>query len=164
MSQKPVTTTIQVSVNRVDSKQTRSVLLDINEEEKSTVRWRMSRETGYTGLPVLHRLYPMYGFLYDESTVYDEMHTISLNAVKNVLLDLLDDVANGFDWSIVDDQLDHIPWPNGMFLSNFHYNCCLIFFKICNRVSIGYCSLGLYCVHAVSVQLQFKLLLTNKLI
>ena len=63
----------------------------------------MLRDTGYTGLSVLHRLYPLYGFL------YDEMHTISLNVVKNALLDLLDDEANGIDWSIVDDRLDHIP-------------------------------------------------------
>lgn len=86
----------------------------------------MSRDTGYTGLSVLHRLYPLYGFLYDESIVYDEMHTISLNVVKTALLDLLDDDANGIDWSVVDDRLDHIPWPSGMFLSNFHY-CCFIF-------------------------------------
>ena len=74
----------------------------------------MSRDTGYTGLSILHRLYPLYGFLYDESTVYDEMHTISLNVVKNALLDLRIDGRNGIDWSKVDDRLNQIPWPSGM--------------------------------------------------
>ena len=87
---------------------------EIDEEERSTVRQRMSRDTGYTGLSILHRLYPLYGFLYDESTVYDEMHTISLNVVKNALLDLRIDSRNGIDWSKVDDRLNQIPWPSGM--------------------------------------------------
>ena len=80
----------------------------------------MSRDTGYTGLSILHRLYPLYGFLYDESTVYDEMHTISLNVVKNALLDLRVDDRNGIDWSKVDGRLNQIPWPSGMFVPNAH--------------------------------------------
>ena len=97
----------------------------IDEEETSTVRQRMSRDTGYTGLSILHRLYSLYGFLYDKSSVYDEMHTISLNLVKNALLDLINDDTNGIDWSIVDSGLDNIPWPSGKFLlSNLNNYCC----------------------------------------
>lgn len=96
---------------------------EIDEEERSTVRQRMSRDTGYTGLSILHRLYPLYGFLYDESTVYDEMHTISLNVVKNALSDLRVDSTNGIDWSKVDDRLNQIPWPSGMFIPNVHSFC-----------------------------------------
>lgn len=97
----------------------------IDEEERSTVRQRMSRDTGYTGLSILHRLYSLYGFLYDKSSVYDEMHTISLNLVKNALLDLINDDTNGIDWSIVDSGLDNIPWPSGKFLlSNLNNYCC----------------------------------------
>ena len=106
----------------------RDQIRDINEEERSTVRQRMSRDTGCTGLSVLQRLFPLYGFLYDESTVYDEMHTISLNLVKNALLDLRDDDSNGIDWSVVDDRLDHTSRPSGMFLSNFHCFCFVCFF------------------------------------
>ena len=80
----------------------------------------MSRDTGYTGLSILHRLYPLYGFLYDESTVFDEMHTISLNVVKNALLDLRVDDRNGIDWSKVDGRLNQIPWSRGMFVPNAH--------------------------------------------
>lgn len=84
----------------------------------------MSRDTGYTGLSILHRLYPLYGFLYDKSTIYDEMHTISLNLVKNALLDLIKDDTNGIDWSIVNSHLDNIPWPSGKFLLSNLNNYC----------------------------------------
>ena len=53
---------------------------------------------------------------------------MSLNVVKNALLDLLDDDTNGIDWPVVDDRLDHIPWPSGMFLSNFQF-IVVLFFK-----------------------------------
>ena len=97
----------------------------IDEEERSTVRQRMSRDTGYTGLSILHRLYSLYGFLYDKSSVYDEMHTISLNLGKNALLDLINDDTNSINWSIVDSGLDNIPWPSGKFLlSNLNNYCC----------------------------------------
>ena len=49
------------------------------------------------------------------------MHTISLNLVKNALLDLIDDDTNGINWSIVDDRLDHMPWPSGKFLPSCLY-------------------------------------------
>ena len=101
-----------------------NTIREIDEEERSTVRQRMSRDTGYTGLSILHRLYPLYGFLYDESTVYDEMHTISLNVVKNALLDLRIDSRNGIDWSKVDDRLNQIPSPSGMLvIPNVHSFC-----------------------------------------
>lgn len=97
----------------------------IDEEERSTVRQRMSRDTGYTGLSILHRLCSLYGFLYDKSSVYDEMHTISLNLGKNALLDLINDDTNSINWSIVDSGLDNIPWPSGKFLlSNLNNYCC----------------------------------------
>ena len=67
----------------------------------------MSRDSGYTGLSLLHRLFPLYGFLYDEHTVYDEMYTISLNVVKNALLDLREDEDDVIDWPLVDKRLTH---------------------------------------------------------
>ena len=53
------------------------------EEERITVRQKQARESGYTGLSILHRLHALYGFEYDCHMVYDELHGISLNAVKN---------------------------------------------------------------------------------
>ena len=65
--------------------------------------------------------------------LYDEMHTISLNVVKNALLDLRGGDTSDVDWCIIDDRLDHIPWPSGKLLPILH--CCLSVFT-CNRVSV----------------------------
>lgn len=57
------TTTTQTSVHRVDFQQKKKSVLEkldtireIDEEERSIVRQRISRDTGYTGLSILHRL------------------------------------------------------------------------------------------------------------
>ena len=36
---------------------------EISEEGRPTVRQRLSRESGYTGLSILHRLNELYGFV-----------------------------------------------------------------------------------------------------
>ena len=90
------------------------LLKEIEEEERTTVRQKKATDCGYTGLSVLHRLYPLYGFLYDEHIVFDEMHTVSLNIVKHALQDLMEDEENTIDWAIVDQRLNAIPWPKGM--------------------------------------------------
>ena len=126
MSQRAVTIATQISINRVDSQQMRRMLLtNLTKYMPLTRRKGLQSGKGYTGLSILHRLYSLYGFLYDKSSVYDEMHTISLNLVKNALLDLINDDINGIDWSIVDSGLDNIPWPSGKFLlSNLNNYCC----------------------------------------
>ncbi|CAB4011520.1 Hypothetical predicted protein [Paramuricea clavata] len=81
------------------------LLKEIEEEERITVRWKKATNCGYTGLSVLHRLYALYGFLYDEHIVFDEMHTVSLNIVKHALQDLMADEDNAIDWQVVDQRL-----------------------------------------------------------
>ena len=61
------------------------LLHKIASEERISVRQQLSKESGYTGLSILHRLYYLYGFLYDRDLVFDEMHTVHLNLVKNAL-------------------------------------------------------------------------------
>lgn len=52
------------------------LLKEIEEEERVTIREQRSKECGYTGLSILHRLWPLYGFRYDKDLVFDEMHTV----------------------------------------------------------------------------------------
>ena len=88
-------------------------LKDIEEEERSTVKKEKAKESGYTGLSILHRLYPLYGFLYDKDLVFDEMHVIPLNVIKHHLQLLLDREIHdfdGIDWAEVDAQLTAFPW------------------------------------------------------
>ena len=72
----------------------------------------MAKDSGYTGLSILHRLYPLYEFLYDDHIVYDEMNTVSLNLVKAALTDLLNDEDSGLDWTVVNHRHNSIPWTH----------------------------------------------------
>ena len=74
------------------------------------MRQQLSKESGYTGLSLLHRLYYLYGFLYDRHLVYDEMHTIHLNIVKNTIQDLKGDEDNVVNWATLDEHLNSFPW------------------------------------------------------
>lgn len=55
----------------------------LEEEERPTYFQGMSRDSGLLGLSVLHRLYPLYGFDVLRDTVFDAMHLLPLNVVKN---------------------------------------------------------------------------------
>ena len=86
------------------------LLHKIASEERISVRQQLSKESGYTGLSILHRLYYLYGFLYDRDLVYDEMHTVHLNLVKNALKNLKDNEDNEVDWTTADKRLIDFPW------------------------------------------------------
>ena len=88
-------------------------LCEIEEEERSTVRQKRAKECGYTGLSILHRLHALYGFEYDRHMVYDELHGISLNVVKNHITFLKADEDEPIDWKEVDVQLRRVPWTHG---------------------------------------------------
>lgn len=120
MSQRAVTITTQISVNMVDSQQMRRMLLT-----NLTKYMPLMRRKGLQSGKGCQEILVIQVYQLTKSSVYDEMHTISLNLVKNALLDLINDDINGIDWSIVDSGLDNIPWPSGKFLlSNLNNYCC----------------------------------------
>ena len=88
-------------------------LCEIEEEERITVRQKQARESRYTGLSILHRLRTLYGFEYDCYMVYDKLHGISLNAVKNHIALLKGSEEAPIDWKEVDSQLKKVPWTHG---------------------------------------------------
>jgi len=92
------------------------LLKEIEEEERVTIREQRSKECGYTGLSILHRLWPLYGFRYDKDLVFDEMHTVQLNVVKEALGHLLSDEDHPVDWCEVDRRLEQLPWTPGIYL------------------------------------------------
>ena len=65
------------------------LMSEISEEGRPTVRQRLSRESGYTGLSILHRLNKLYGFDVLKDTVFDVMHNIPLNVVGSLLKELI---------------------------------------------------------------------------
>ena len=88
------------------------VLKDIEEEERITVKQEKSKNTGYTGLSIFPRLYPLYHFLYDKDFVYDEMHGLPLNVVKRQIQCLLESDDEDLNWQVVDERLKSFPWTH----------------------------------------------------
>ena len=60
-------------------------MLQIEEEDRPTVRSSLARQGGYSGLSILHRLHKLYGFNIILDTVFDMMHNIPLNVVSKPL-------------------------------------------------------------------------------
>ena len=51
---------------------------DIECEDRPTVHATMARESGFTGLSILHRLYAAYGFNILKDLTFDAMHDVTL--------------------------------------------------------------------------------------
>ena len=52
--------------------------------------------------------------------VYDELHGISLNAVKNHIALLKESEEDAIDWKKVDSQLKKVPWTQGNVISELY--------------------------------------------
>lgn len=86
---------------------------EIDAEDRRTVRERLSRDTGYTGLSILHRLNSLYGFDVIRDIVFDVMHNLPLNIVGCSLKQL---IAEGKrDVKEADERLSNFPWTAGIF-------------------------------------------------
>ena len=57
----------------------------VDTEERSSVQIAIAKETGFTGLSILHRLHVLSGFDVLRDTVYDCRHNIPLNVVSHHL-------------------------------------------------------------------------------
>lgn len=104
------------------------LMSEIAEEDR--VRQRLSRDSGYTGLSILHRLSKLYGFDVLKDTVFDLMHNLPLNVVGNLLKELI--TSGKLDAKVADDRLKKFPWTAGIVL---HY---LKYYNLNSIVSITY--------------------------
>ena len=80
----------------------------IEQEERRTVAQEMAKESGFTGLYVLHRLHALYGFDYRKHCVFDVMHTVALGVVRNNLNFLLSNQL--LDQKVLQERLFKVPW------------------------------------------------------
>ena len=64
-------------------------MAEIEQEERQTYFQARSREFGFNGLSLLHRLNPLYQFNILNDCVFDAMHLLPLNVVKNHFSKLL---------------------------------------------------------------------------
>lgn len=57
-------------------------MTEVEQEERKTVFENLSREIGFLGVPLLHKLNAFYGFDVLRDLVFDAMHLVSRNIVK----------------------------------------------------------------------------------
>ncbi|XP_028513561.1 uncharacterized protein LOC114574627 [Exaiptasia diaphana] len=81
---------------------------DIDEEERPTYFKSKSKEEGYLGLSILHRLYPLYGFNFLTDAVFDVMHLLPLNVVKNHIERLIG--SGSLNRKVLQENLSKMPW------------------------------------------------------
>ena len=55
----------------------------IEDEDQTTVQSKLAKQSGYTGLSILHRLHKLYGFNVILDTVFDMIHNIPLNVAHH---------------------------------------------------------------------------------
>lgn len=71
----------------------------------------MSKNSGYTGLCILHQLKKLYGFDVSRDLVYDMMRNIPMNVVSSLLHRFISEKT--FDPMAVDNILKTFPWTAG---------------------------------------------------
>lgn len=84
----------------------------VDAEDRVSVRANLAKETGFTGLSILHRLYYLYGFDVIRDLVFDAMHNIPLNVVSNHLHHYLDEGI--LSPSDIEERLKAVPWTPGI--------------------------------------------------
>ena len=84
----------------------------LEEEERPTCFQRISKENGLLGLSVLlHRLYRLYGFGVLRDSVFDAMHLLPLNVVKNNIERWIS--KDYFAKKDLNTNLAKMPWTTG---------------------------------------------------
>ena len=84
------------------------IMSEIEREERQTYFQNRGREAGFNGVSLLHRLNPLYQFNILTDIVFDAMHLLPLNVVKNHLIKLFaSEAINEREFS---HKLKQIPW------------------------------------------------------
>ena len=96
------------------------IMSEIEQEERQTYFQNRSREAGFNGLSLLHRLYPMYQFNILTDTVFDAMHLLPLNVVKNHFLKWLS--RGAIDERELASKLKQMPWTTDYNPQDFQLN------------------------------------------
>ena len=81
---------------------------------RERMRERMSRNSGYTGLSILHQLKKLYGFDVCKDLVYDLKHNIPMNVVSGLLNSFISE--GKIDPVNVDNMLKTFSWTAGTVL------------------------------------------------
>ena len=90
-------------------------MIEVDQEDRVTLRRQRASEKGFTGVSVVHRLHALYDFNVLKDFVFDAMHTILLGNIKRHL-DFYKE--NGYLNDTVENGLRKIPWTAGNIAEN----------------------------------------------
>ena len=90
-------------------------------EDRISVHATLAKESGFTGLSILHRLYALYGFNVILDTVYDAMHNIPLNIASHLLHYYFEEEI--LSRQEVDERLQNMPWTPRTLVHNIICTC-----------------------------------------
>lgn len=89
------------------------MMKEVDEEERPSVRANKSKQTGFTGISILHQLNPLYNFNVMQDLVFDAMHNIPLNVASHHLHYYFNEgILTKQD---VDKNLKKVPWTPGSY-------------------------------------------------
>ena len=87
--------------------------MKVDKEERPSVRANKSKQTGFTGISILHQLNPLYNFNVMQDLVFDAMHNIPLNVASHHLHYYFNEgILTNQD---VDKNLKKVPWTPGSY-------------------------------------------------
>lgn len=98
------------------------LMAEIGQEERITVALEKSKESGFLGVSLLHRLHKLYNFDVLRDLVFDAMHLVPLNLVKRRLDHLLSNSL--VDRERLQEALTQMSWTTGV------YHVCFKLFMI----------------------------------
>ena len=97
---------------------------DIEMQPSVSAKLRRAKETGYTGLTLLGRLYDLYKFNPFTDMVHDVMHLVLLNLVRKLFTRFFED--DQLNLAELNNQLQSFPFPTGLC---FFLICSLYFYN-----------------------------------
>jgi len=86
------------------------IMTEIQGELRTSKRKQLSSKKGFTGLSILHQLYPLYGFNVLKDLVYDIHHALPLNVIKNQIDRFVEEGI--LDPKKVEKRLESVPWTS----------------------------------------------------
>ncbi len=90
----------------------------VDDEERVSVRARLAKEEGFTGLSILHRLNKLYGFDVLQDMVFDAMHNVVLNVASQHLHHYAEEKLLSRE---VEKRLSEVPWTAGLYFVKASY-------------------------------------------
>ena len=83
---------------------------EVDQDDRVSVRAKLASASGFTGLSILHRFHHLYKFDILKDLVFDAMHNVLLNVVRN---HIRHSQEKGYLNPLVERRLLAVPWTAG---------------------------------------------------